>query len=681
MDNDYRYLNRGNRWLDFTWDGLQLGADGALRLAALPRGSTPASDLTALAVPDAPAGVAAGPDGDVYYSDPDGSQVLVVDRCGGSVRTVLRADEVQSPRGLLYHPTRKALLIADSGANRVLVYDLAAGQIVESWDGFAEPRSLAGDPDGNVYVVDYANQRVRKLDEFGRDRPQFWGRVAGRDVIAAAEVATGSVAGNPALVILTSDRVYIVDTDGRRLSEWTAGLHRPMGLAASTGNVYLGDNEQRRLLVYGYDGVPVGAAYGWAGPVAALSVGVGDRLYVHSGGAIPPSVLTGGAFRSRGLAWGGPFHNPSFQRSPRHLMRAAVTLAPDAHVQLYLSTADTAPPVDPNAEQPFADERWRPIAPDATETLFAGEPLDTVWIGVVLSGSGLASPALWQIRLDFAHETLLRYLPALYREDQPSREFLAPWLTLFESTFDAEHQRVAGLATLFDPAAAPARFLPWLAGWLALDLPPDWPEPRKRQAIADAFASYAHRGTVEGLRATLQAVLGVPAVIEEPIVQTGWWVLPGDDPTPAEAGLSVLGASTVLAAAEPQGAVLGTTAVLDGSFVAPQEEYAKALFAEVAHQFTVRLYHGKRFSDSTVADARALLLREAPAHTRYHVCVVEPYLRIGVQARVGVDAIVGQPLAGKALDVAEGGGLLLGGEPPRRLGRDSELGHIHLTDA
>jgi hypothetical protein len=133
--------------------------------------------------------------------------------------------------------------------------------------------------------------------------------------------------------------------------------------------------------------------------------------------------------------------------------------------------------------------------------------------------------------------------------------------------------------------------------------------------------------------------------------------------------------------AEPQGAVLGTTAVLDGSTLSPQEEYARALFADVAHQFTVRLYRGAAFSDHALSDASAVVARHAPAHATYHVCVVEPCLRVGVQARVGIDAIVGDAAAcGKALDAASGGGLVLGGEAPSRLGRDSELGHIYLSD-
>jgi hypothetical protein len=39
---------------------------------------------------------------------------------------------------------------------------------------------------------------------------------------------------------------------------------------------------------------------------------------------------------------------------------------------------------------------------------------------------------------------------------------------------------------------------------------------------------------------------------------------------------------------------------------------------------------------------RQLIEREKPAHTRSEVCVVEPLMRAGIQARIGIDSIVAQ---------------------------------------
>ena len=126
--------------------------------------------------------------------------------------------------------------------------------------------------------------------------------------------------------------------------------------------------------------------------------------------------------------------------------------------------------------------------------------------------------------------------------------------------------------------------------------------------------------------------------------------------------------------------MLGTTAVLDGSYLSPQDAYATPLFAEVAHQFTVRVLRGGRDPDRLVAAVRALLEREAPAHTSHHVCLIEPRMRVGVQARVGVDTVVAGPESSTALRAEAGGGLVLGGPPAGRVGRDSNLGRTHLTN-
>ena len=44
-----------------------------------------------------------------------------------------------------------------------------------------------------------------------------------------------------------------------------------------------------------------------------------------------------------------------------------------------------------------------------------------------------------------------------------------------------------------------------------------------------------------------------------------------------------------------------------------------------------------------VAEVRRVIEAEKPAHTGYDLCLVRPDLRVGFQATVGVDTIVGGP--------------------------------------
>jgi phage tail-like protein len=323
-------------------------------------------------------------------------------------------------------------------------------------------------------------------------------------------------------------------------------------------------------------------------------------------------------------------------------------------------------------------KRWIHVPLDVHAALFLGSRLETIWVGVEFSSEGLATAALSQMRIDFDHETYIQYLPAIYREEQESEIFLTRLLSLFESLFIEVEKKISSLSELFDPAAVRSDFLHWLAGWLALsELDGEWSDQRKRQVIARAFELYSRRGTIEGLRESLRFFAGVEVHIEEPLLQAGWWALPADETSSLEARqTSLLGFSTSLVAVEPQGAVVGTTAALDRSHLITQEEFGTPLFDDLAHRFTLHLYRGGSFSPANVEMIRAIVEREKPAHTDYHLCVVEPNFRVGFQSRVGIDTIVGGPIQPTPLSEAASGagGLVLAGDPPGRIGRRSTIG-------
>jgi hypothetical protein len=134
---------------------------------------------------------------------------------------------------------------------------------------------------------------------------------------------------------------------------------------------------------------------------------------------------------------------------------------------------------------------------------------------------------------------------------------------------------------------------------------------------------------------------------------------------------AILGFNTVLASAEPQGAVVGTTATLDRSQLIAQNEYGTPLFEDVAYRFTVAVYPGDVTCAGKLDQVRAILDREKPAHTLYDLCVIVPGLRIGYQARLGVDTLLGgEPVPGRLGETA----LVLGGEARGQVGVSSRVG-------
>jgi hypothetical protein len=151
--------------------------------------------------------------------------------------------------------------------------------------------------------------------------------------------------------------------------------------------------------------------------------------------------------------------------------------------------------------------------------------------------------------------------------------------------------------------------------------------------------------------------------------------LPGPEASaPLEGRTSSLGFTTRLAVGPAEGAILGTTAVLDQSHLIRAEERGSPLFDDVAHQFLVQVSGADVPGEAKRQEIRALVEREKPAHTAYHLCVLEPLMRVGFQSYVGVDTIVAGPPLPSRLGEAAAEGIVLGGEPAGRLGRAARVG-------
>jgi phage tail-like protein len=699
------YLNRENRWLDFEQRGLEL-RDGQLTLASLPLfETTRMEELGNLPVPDGPAGLAVGDDGTIYFSDPTQHRVLRINPCDGETFALpclggmgSQPNSFQTPRGLLFDAKRRALYVADSGNDRIQIFNVDTFQLVDIWPHaaplsgssdepgyFDRPWSLAMDGKGNIYVVDVGNQRVQKFDVLGRVVPSFWNNAAG--VLNGAfpkEVAVALSPEGERVVVLAlapdAVKIFIFDTTGQL---WrtidTTESNNVAGLATSGESIYIGDNEHRRILKFRFDGTFVGEARGYNGPVAALAFDQQGGLLVHTGSSAIEilQVAVEGAFGKTGFMWGGPFVAGNVLLKSWFSIKALPDQLPaDAHVQMfYYLTDDGQPPaVLDNTDQPFSSPGWRPMPLNVTDGLISAKPHSYIWVALEFSGEGLTSPTLSQLTLEYDHESYLRYFPAIYREDPIKRAFLENFLALYESFFDDTERDIRGLSRLFDTQGAPSEFLSWLAGWLALDLDEHWSEEKQRTAIAKAFDLYGRRGTATGLRESLQFFAGIDAHIEEPILSSSWWALPADVGDEQVEG-AMLGFNTTLAPEEAQGAVVGTTATYDQSSLISVEEFGAPLFSNVAHRFVVRLHKAQVGGPKRQKDLEAIIEREKPAHTMAHVCLIEPGIKLGLKAQIGIDSVLGgEPSLARLGASSFTSNLHLGGPATGRLGEQSRVG-------
>lgn len=105
----------------------------------------------------------------------------------------------------------------------------------------------------------------------------------------------------------------------------------------------------------------------------------------------------------------------------------------------------------------------------------------------------------------------IKHLPALYEQD----DLMGRFLMLFESFWAPIESQIDEMHYYFDPRITPAKFLPWLAAWLDLELDETWPEARLRQLIRWSIALHRSRGTKWGLLKYLEIYTGQKAGIIE----------------------------------------------------------------------------------------------------------------------------------------------------------------------
>jgi sugar lactone lactonase YvrE len=199
---------------------------------------------------------------------------------------------------------------------------------------FAEPRGIAADSRGNIYVADTKNSRIQVFDTSGQllrqlgskgNAPGQFNEPCGIAVDAQGEIwvadtwngrivhlaADGRVMGTlgppedtlfgPRAVAATNTFVYVADTgnkrilrydrQGRKVSEWGgAGSNpgqfvEPVGLAVDgAGNVYVADTGNHRVQVFDGEGKPLRQfrTFGWKDFYTEpyIAVGPSDTVFV-----------------------------------------------------------------------------------------------------------------------------------------------------------------------------------------------------------------------------------------------------------------------------------------------------------------------------------------------------------------------------------------------------------------
>src|SRR4051812_4631278 len=217
------------------------------------------------------------------------------------------------------------------------------------------------------------------------------------------------------------------------------------------------------------------------------------------------------------------------------------------------------------------------------------------------------------IKVEIASKPWINYLPGIYQDaDEENADFLQRFLLVSAHLTSGIEENLEFVHELFDPRITNARWLPWLASWLAMPLLEGWDEEKRREIVQRIPELYRLRGTARGLKLALKLFADVKAEIHE-----GRWPYPG----------MVIGKSSTI----------GKDTVL-----------SPPVF--VSQCFTVELPDKKtEISRERLRTVQALVDTEKPAHAHYALVFEEaeetfepvPYLHVGKTGRIGVDARIG----------------------------------------
>jgi len=437
------------------------------------------------------------------------------------------------------------------------------------------PIDLAVDDEGNLFALDQQNLAILRFDEAAQLVDVFGqAELEGKQPVSIAL----SRAGGLYVLDLADQKVLKFPTwrNGATVDPQFIDFQilinrgilprafKPSGFAIDEGGViYVGDSgengpgrvdqeDDRFIRKFDSEGKYLGVVEGFRGAVDQLVVDPNNSIFVFRAGeknritALRPerrfaqfqgASLVKGRYISRafdsadaGTIW----HKlSSVTRAPPNTqVQISFLSAEDKRMKIGKAEGDLDVFLDETARlDPAIDSQrdegqvrladldklgWCKPVVNSDDALIAAEGR-YLWARIDLIGSEQQSPSVQSLRVDYPRISYLRYLPAVYQDDERSRDFLERFLSLFETFFAGIEAQVDHIARYFDPDSrvAHSEFLRWLSTWLSISVDNNWDDAKLTTLIRRASGIYHKRGTRAAIEEMIEIFTGDrPLVIE-----------------------------------------------------------------------------------------------------------------------------------------------------------------------
>ncbi|MBO7743580.1 hypothetical protein I8J29_05195 [Paenibacillus sp. MWE-103] len=514
------------------------------------------------------------------------------------------------------------IIVADrAGAHRLLHFAELNGQLTwrvgdrEDADGRPlnvaagqsfQPDQIETDADGLLFALDAQRCRVLQFDEHGKFRAEIGvAELGGKQPVAVSVSANGTL--------------YVLDLQGRQMLAFAQGepassfalppLQSPSAMDVDgQGFLYLGESrkplgqgDDRAIFKLSLNGEPLETLAAYQGNADRIRADGEKRLYVldREAGTITVFLLAEALYRAPGNPLAvGTYYSKAFDktesRSLWHKLVVDADLPMNTQIEVSYVTDDEE--ID-NVE---ARTDWSEPQFNPKQMLIPRSNKQFLWVKLTLVGSENESPRIRSVQAVFPRASYLRYLPAVYQEEENSRDFLERYLSIFEAMMTSSERQIDGIARWFDADSVGGDYLRWLASWLAIAYDEHWPEDKLRQLVHAIPALYGKRGTRDGMEDLIRLFTGI-----RPIIVEQYRIRSAEDPEIA--------------------------ALLE------------RLFGTDPYSFCVLLKPEQIRTDGEFTTVKRIVDAEKPAHTNGGVLHLQSYIYLDMHTYVGINSSLTEP--------------------------------------